>query len=377
MKISSDFISKVIRLAVDIQQIPAPTFDEFARGRFVQQLFEKQGLPEVFQDDLGNIYAHLPGKKPGIPLVVSAHLDTVFPAQTELKLERTAEKVFGPGIGDNSLGVAGLLGLLWLLQQEKQLINDLWLVANVGEEGLGNLRGMKEVVDRFASQPKAYLVVEGMALGSIYHRGLGVQRYRITANTQGGHSWVNFGRHSAIQELAHLVIALEHLPIQVNPSPGQPRASYNVGVIQGGTSVNSIASQASIELDLRSEDEQLLVDLARQVEQMVSSASLSGDDPVTFDCQVIGQRSAGSIPAGHFLVQAAQQALQQQGLSARLDIGSTDANVPLSRGYPAVCIGLTYGSGAHTLKEYIEIAPLAKGLGQLLSLVQSLDAIKL
>jgi tripeptide aminopeptidase len=203
-----------------------------------------------------------------------------------------------------------------------------------------------------------------------------VQRYRITANTEGGHSWVNFGRPSAIHQLARLITALEKLPVQANPPHGQPRSSYNVGVIQGGTSVNTIASRSSLELDLRSEDDGKLAELARLVEHMSSSTNLAGEYPVTFDCQVIGRRPAGEIPVNHWLVQAAQQALKQQGLSARLDIGSTDANVPLSRGYPAVCVGLTYGNGAHTLKENIETAPLAKGLGQLLSLVQAVDGLK-
>jgi tripeptide aminopeptidase len=376
MMVHPALTAKVLDLAINIQQIAAPTFDEQRRGRFVQQLFEQEGLQDIVQDEIGNIFARLPGKKPRQPLVVSAHLDTVFPAQTELTLERTTEKISGPGIGDNSLGVAGLFGLAWLLEQVKPLAHDLWLVANVGEEGLGDLRGMKAVVDRFTGSPKAYLIVEGMALGSVYHRALGVQRYRITSNTEGGHSWVNFGRPSAIHQLARLVTALEKLPVQANPPHGQPRSSYNIGVIQGGTSVNTIASRASLELDLRSDDDGKLAELARQVEHMASSSNLAGEYPVTFDCQVIGRRPAGEIPVNHWLVQAAQQALQQQGLSARLDIGSTDANVPLSCGYPAVCVGLTYGNGAHTLKENIETAPLAKGLGQLLSLVQAVDGLK-
>jgi acetylornithine deacetylase/succinyl-diaminopimelate desuccinylase-like protein len=200
-----------------------------------------------------------------------------------------------------------------------------------------------------------------------------VQRYSITAHTAGGHSWVNFGQPSAIHELARFITRLEDLPVSRAGSPGVPRSSYNVGLIQGGSSVNTIAAQAWLELDLRSEDEQHLQTVVQQVEALIRQSSRTGERAVTFSLQSIGSRPAGCIAVDHPLVQAAQAAVTRQGITPRLDIGSTDANLPLSCGYPAICIGLTRGGGAHSLSEYIEIAPLVHGLAQLEMLVRAVD----
>ncbi|MBN1149471.1 MAG: M20/M25/M40 family metallo-hydrolase [Anaerolineales bacterium] len=367
MPIKLDFdrlVPRVVDLAVAIQQIPAPTFAEKQRGAFIQERFRAEGLHDVASDDLGNVYARLPGAGECPPLVISAHMDTVFPASTDLALRRSADQVHGPGIGDNSLGVAGLFGLLWALKQgakKPSLPGDLWFVANVCEEGLGDLRGMHAVVDRFGGQVLAYLILEGMALGQIYHRALGVQRYRICVQTNGGHSWVDYGAPSAIHELAAIVIRLAALPV-----PGMPRSSLNVGVIAGGTSINTIAPEAHLELDLRSEAGEVLRSLARASENLVAAANRAG---VQASFEIIGQRPSGEIPATHPLVLLAQRCLLAQGVQPNLAIGSTDANAPLSRGLPAVCLGLSTGHGAHTVGEYIHIQPLAQGLAQLLAVV--------
>ena len=232
------------------------------------------------------------------------------------------------------------------------------------EEGLGDLCGMKAVVERFGTRVSAYLVLEGMSLGQVYHRGLGVQRFRITVQAPGGHSWANYGRPSAIHRLARLITRLESLPV-----PAAPRSSLNVGVIAGGTSVNTIAAQAHLELDLRSEAVSALADLVAQVEQLVAESS-QPEEGVTCRAEVIGLRPAGGMAADHPLVMLAMNCLREQGISPALRIGSTDANIPLSQGLPAVCVGLTTGSGAHTLRETIQTAPLGSGLGQLLALAQ-------
>ena len=371
--IDRDLPARVLDLAVAIQQIASPTFEEQQRGSFVQQCFLDEGLAEISRDEVGNIYGCWRGKTSQRSIVVSAHLDTVFPASTDLSVRRSHDRITGPGIGDNSLGVAGLLGLVWLLKRTRPLNADVWLVANVGEEGLGDLRGIKAVVDRFSDGPKAYLILEGMVLGIIFHRGLGVQRFRITARTTGGHSWVDYGRPSAIHELARLVTRLEELPVPKTPEPGMPRSSYNVGVLNGGTSVNTIAAEAWLELDIRSEDEAYLAHLAEQVKTIARLSSRTGEFPVEFSVESIGRRLAGEIPSDHRLVQAARRELVELGLIPKLDIGSTDANYPLSRGYPAVCVGLTYGNGAHTFDETIDTAPLGKGLEQVLRLVRAVD----
>ncbi len=362
-------VARVLDLAVAIQQIPAPPFGEAQRSAFIRERFQVEGLQDVSVDELGNVYGRLPGAENARPLVISAHLDTVFPYDVDLQVRREAEKIFGPGIGDNSLGLAGLFGVLWALRQKANdqpaaLPGDLWLVANVGEEGLGDLRGMRAVVERFGDEPCAYLILEGMALGQVYHRALGVQRYRITVRTSGGHSWVDYGKPSAIHELAMLITQIVALP-----TPSQPRTSLNVGVISGGTSVNTIAAEAHLELDLRSESSTTLQTLVSQVESL-AQAAIRQD--VSVSLELIGQRPAGKLPSAHPLVRLAKRALQEQGLQANLSIGSTDANVRLSHGLPAICIGLTTGYGAHTTNEYINTAPLAQGLAQVMTVVEGI-----
>lgn len=356
-------IDRVLDLAIAIQQIPAPTFAEARRAEFVYRQFHSEGLSEVSMDADSNVFARLPGSGDALPLVVSAHLDTVFPETTDLTVSRSAEEIAGPGIGDNALGLAGLFGLLWSLRMHgKTLPGDIWLVANVCEEGLGDLSGMRAVVDRFGDAVTAYVVLEGMALGHIYNRGLGVRRYRISIQTAGGHSWVDYGRPSAVNELAALITRLTTLKL-----PPHPRTTLNVGVISGGTSVNTIAATASLELDLRSEDASYLERLSALVEKMVSETARDG---VVMSAEVIGCRPPGEISSEHRLVRLARQSLEAQGVQSHLHIGSTDANVPLSRGIPAVCLGLSTGFGAHTGNEFIRTRPLAQGLAQLVTLAE-------
>ena len=361
-------VEKVITCAVDIQQIPAPTFNEESRGAYLYQQFVKGKLADINTDELGNVYGRIPGSNSNHPIVVTAHLDTVFPYGTDLHVVQTPERIAGPGIGDNSLGLAGLLGLVWLAKEGYKFINDVWVVANVGEEGLGDLRGMKSVVERFGNNPKAYIIVEGMALGSIYHRGLCVRRYRIKTHTQGGHSWVNFGRPSAIHELARFITQLERLEV-----PASPRSSFNVGIIRGGTSVNTIAAEAEIEVDLRSESKPVLMNLSAQLEKLIQHEKNANGQLVEYEYEIIGDRPSGEISPHHDLVKLAIFALEKLDITPHIEIGSTDANIPLSKGYPAVCIGITTGSNAHTLGEYIETRFVHKGLTQLVDLVKSVD----
>lgn len=361
--IEQSLIERIVDLAVEIQQIAAPTFHEHKRAEFLYRRFMSEGLEDVEIDKTGNVYARLPGREPALSLVISAHTDTVFQPSTDLHIVRQDDRISGPGIGDNSLGVAGLFGLVWALRSsEISLPGDLWLVANVGEEGLGNLRGIQAVVDRFGKAPLAYLVLEGLALGQVYHRGLKVRRYRICVRTPGGHSWVDFGRPSAVHVLADLVVHLLAIPL-----PGKPRTTLNVGVIAGGTSVNTIAPTAHLELDLRSEDPQTLDWLTGEVDSLARGAN--GPD-ITVTTEVIGERPGGEIAADHPLVRLAVDCLSSQGLEARLSVGSTDANLPLSCGLPSICIGLSSGGGAHTETEHLTITPIAQGLDQLICLVQ-------
>lgn len=362
-------IERIIQQAIAIQQIPAPTFSEGHRATYVYRRFREEGLTDVSIDDTGNVYALLSGRGEARPLVVSAHLDTVFPKSTDLSVDYQGDKVKAPGIGDNSLGVAALFGLCWMLRDSGvKLPGDLWLVANVGEEGLGDLVGMRAVVDRFEDRPVAYLVLEGLALGQVYHRALGSERFRIRVQTRGGHSWVDYGSPSAVRELADLVVRITEIRL-----PDSPRTTLNVGTIEGGSSINTIASWAELTLDLRSEALPTLSTLVEQVHELVVKSNRDG---VRISIDRIGQRPVGEISANHGLVRLAQHCLQSQGIKPVLNIGSTDANIPLSRNLPALCIGLTTGFGAHTSGEYVFTQPLVHGMAQLMMFVQQVYALK-
>ena len=355
---------KVLDLAIQIQQIAAPTFAEGPRGEFVRDLFIQEKLEDVSMDSLGNVYARLAGKqKKARALIISAHLDTVFPAGTKLQIKNEAGKVFGPGIGDNSIGVAALFGIIWAIRERKiELKHDVWFAANVGEEGLGDLRGMRGVVERFGKDEIGYLVLEGLALGHVYHRAIGVRRYRIAAKTRGGHSWSDYGQPSAVHELAALVTQLTQIRL-----PREPRTTMNVGTIHGGTGVNVLAAEAKCELDLRSEDPAVLAKIVSQVEDIILHWNHEG---VKIQAEIIGERPAGQIAADHPLVRLALDCVNAQGMDATLTTGSTDANIPLSKGIPAVVMGITTGNGAHTLNEYIDTEPIEKGMESLVRFVE-------
>jgi tripeptide aminopeptidase len=362
-------VSAPVQTALAIQQIAAPTFAEMPRAQAVARRFSDLGLSDVTVDELGNVYARRAGSADAaLPaIVVTAHLDTVFPPETDLTVRHEGNRIYGPGLGDNSTGVAGLLHLAAVLQQQ-QLPHqrDIWFAANVGEEGLGDLRGMRAVVDRLAEQTAAVVVLEGCDFGTIHHQAIGVRRYRVRTQAAGGHSWGNYGNPSAIHALARLAARLADLTV-----PSQPRTTLNIGTISGGTSVNTIAQSAELLLDMRSVSLQTLQQLAARVDALIA-ATAAEQVGVQFTTTVVGDRPAGSLPREHALVQATAAAFTAVGAQLTFQQSSTDANIPLSRHLPAVCIGLTDGGNAHRTDEYIEPANLGRGLQALLLLVLQL-----
>jgi acetylornithine deacetylase/succinyl-diaminopimelate desuccinylase-like protein len=353
--------SAIVETVIAIQQIPAPTFDEARRGAAVAERMRALHLADVRIDAVGNVYGRRAGRAGGPGLLIAAHLDTVFPAGTDLAVRRDGARIYGPGLGDNSMGVAALLHLAQALgQADVANAGDIWFVANVGEEGLGDLRGMRAAVDTLGDRVGAAIALEGCEPSRIIHAGLGVRRYRISAAAGGGHSWSDFGAASAIHALVRLAAQLTQID-----APKEPRSSFNIGVIEGGSSVNTIAERASLLLDLRSAAPAALGTLIRQVEQIVAGAR--ADEPrVNFEIEIVGDRPAGGIPLDHALVQLAGAAYRAEGLSVIYEIASTDANIPLSRGIPAVCVGVCNGGNAHRLDEYIEPARLPSGMRALL-----------
>jgi acetylornithine deacetylase/succinyl-diaminopimelate desuccinylase-like protein len=353
----------VVEESVIIQQIPAPTFHEEARAAYVAEQFHGFGLEDVEIDEQKNVYGRLKGQSSSTALMLIAHTDTVFPAQADLTLRRTPEGIiYGPGLGDNSIGVAGLLGLVRYLRDiSLKPACDLWCVATSCEEGLGDLKGIRAAYDRLKHQVSAVINLEGMALGHVYHGGIAVHRQKIITQTEGGHSWLHYGRASAVHALMQLGAAL----ISNLKPPTAPRTTYNIGVVEGGQSVNSIAAEAAMWLDLRSEDQHELDRLKAQVASILKDATPAD---VSVKVEVVGDRPAGLLHPGHHLVQGALYALEIVGLQGSLEIGSTDANIPLHYGCPAVTIGITRGGNAHRADEFIEVPPISQGMKQFILL---------
>lgn len=366
---AAGLVPGLVDLTIAIQQIAAPTFGEGERAAFVEARLRALGLDDVVQDEVNNVYARLPGRRAAPAVMVTAHTDTVFPLETDLSLRRddAHHRLHGIGVGDNSAGVAALLMIAECLRDTRPPA-DIWFIANTGEEGLGDLRGMRAAIDRLGDQVGACIVVEGMGLGRVVHQALGSRRYRVVTNAPGGHSWSAFGSPSAVHVLVQLAEKLTRLE-----APPHPRTTFNIGRIGGGTSVNSIAESAWLELDLRSEQSATLDYVIDQVQGIVRRFQTAGwrQRGVVVNLETIGNRPTGEIADTHPLVRAAERALVAAGVAVEAGerMSSTDANIPLSRGIPAVCVGLTRGANAHRLDEWVSTLEMGKGLQHLLMLV--------
>jgi tripeptide aminopeptidase len=358
----ADLSEWTIQKAIDIQQIPAPTFHEKKRAAYIQKQFQALELEQVDMDERFNVYGFMPGSNPTRKaLMLSAHSDTVFDYEVDLNVRREDDRICGPGLGDNSLGVAGMLAVGRALRR-KDLAPpcDIYFVCTSREEGLGDLGGMRLAYDRLKNRLGAVINIEGLAYGYVYNRAIAVRRFKIDIEAEGGHSWVHFGRTSAV----HGLVELGHriLTIQV---PDEPRTTYNIGMVSGGLSINTIAASAELWLDMRSETNEALADLEHQVRQHINDVQ---SDRLHFNVDVVSDRPSGYVQDDHPLVQMALAILQLQGTEAGLHTGSTDGNIPMSFGCPTVTIGMTTGGNAHRSDEYIEIAPVRKGVEQLFHL---------
>lgn len=356
-----DLAEWVVEEAIRIQQIPAPTFHELERAKYVARQFQSFGLSDVETDDAYNTYGRLKGKMGTKGILMMAHTDTVFPADTDLTIRREGHSIYGPGLGDNSMGVAGMLGFIKALKEAgHQPDCDIWFVANSCEEGLGDLKGAKKAYAKLQSHISAVLNLEGLAFGHIYNAGIAVHRLHITATADGGHSWLHFGRESAIHAIVELGAQICKIDI-----PQQPRTTFNIGMIDGGHAINAIGTKASLWLDMRSVSPDALDTLRKQVYRLVENLTV---DDLRFEIEIVGDRPAGSIQPNHVLVQGALHTLGTLGINGALEVGSTDGNVPLSHGCPTVTIGITRGGNAHRLDEYVDVQQVPHGMQQLIML---------
>jgi len=366
---------------VRICEIPAPPFKEEVRARYITDKFKELGLARVRSDEEGNVIAERPGLSPTPRIVVSAHLDTVFPEGTDVRVRRQGARFLAPGISDNSCGIVSLIALARALDAaEVKTEGTIYFAATVGEEGEGNLRGARHLFTRGEFKPgvDAFISLDGPGLERITQRALGSRRYRVTVTGPGGHSWGDFGIVNPVHALGRAIARFASYA-----APLSPRTSYNVGVIEGGSSVNAIPQRASMVVDVRSvsndEIEKLESYLHRVVEIAVreenSQRAISGTS-LAFEFQQVGDRPSGETPADSRLVRAAIECSRVLGIEPRLDCSSTDSNIPISLGIPAITIGAGgISSNCHSLTEWYEAAGRDLGLKRLLLLAVTLAGL--
>jgi tripeptide aminopeptidase len=337
-----------------ICEIPAPPFKEAARGAEFKRRFEALGLTARI-DSVGNVIAERKGSARGPTVLIQGHLDTVFPEGTDVKVKRDGNVMRGPGIGDDCRGLAVVLAVARAFQMEKvQTTGTVIFVGNVGEEGPGNLRGTRHLVTReYPGKIDYFISVDGTGLG-VTSRAVGSNRYRVTYQGPGGHSYGAFGMPNPIHALGRAIAAIADIQV-----PTTPKATFNVGLIDGGTSVNSISPSGTMDVDLRSESKQALADLDAKFQVAVRDALAaenarwpSSRVKIGVKVDTIGIRPAGAQPDSAFVVQAAINAGKALGFTPPTSASSTDANLPMSLGIPAITIdGGGDGKGAHSTSE--------------------------
>ncbi len=366
--------ARVIADQVELTEIAAPEFQEATRAAAVRRRFEELGLKNVRIDRVGNVLGDRPGLTSTPHVVLAAHLDTVFPEGTAVHVTRDGPVLKAPGIGDDGRGLAVLLGVARALNEAHvQTPGTITFVADVGEEGLGDLRGMRELFGAtLKGQVDSFVSIDGTG-PSITNVAVGSHRYRVTFRGPGGHSFGAFGLVNPIHALGRAVSKIADFTV-----PREPKVTFNVGRIGGGTSVNSIASEAWFEFDMRSADPAALAALdgtfQRAVDEAVREENArwqTGHLSATKD--LVGNRPAGQTPPSAAIVQAAIAVNQALGLPASLSDGSTDANWPMSLGIPAITVGGGgTGHDAHALSESFDTTGSEKGTDRVLALVLAL-----
>jgi acetylornithine deacetylase/succinyl-diaminopimelate desuccinylase-like protein len=374
---NEEFTDELIRIC----EIPAPPFKEEARAAYIKQRFEELGLTNVHTDSEGNIIAERRGTSSGPNLIVSAHLDTVFPEGTDVRVRRDGRKFFAPGIADDSCGVMSLVALAQALNAAAiETEGTIYFVATVGEEGQGNLRGVRYLFTEgeFQSGVDAFISLDGPGVERITSRALGSRRYRIAINGPGGHSWGDFGVVNPVHALGRAIARFA-----TYTAPISPRTSYNVGIIEGGQSVNSIPETAGMTVDIRStsreEIDKLEAYLRRVIELAVreenSQRALSGTT-LSYSIDAAGDRPSGETPIDSHIVQTAIECSRALGIEPRLDCSSTDSNIPISLGIPAITIGAGgISNNCHTLAEWYDPAGRELGLKRLFLLTVALTGL--
>ena len=364
---------------IRLTEIPAPEFDETRRGEALKELFAASGF-QVRTDKTGNVIAERPGSDTKSVVLLAAHLDTVFPAGTDVRVKHDGNRLLAPGIADNGVGIASLAGLARAFAESRmRTTKTIVLVGDVGEEGEGNLRGIRALMDSYGSRLAAVIAVDGPSTDHITTQGIASRRFEATITGPGGHSWSDFGAPNPITAIARGIVKFSAISV-----PTDPRSSYNFGTIEGGTSVNSIPSKSAVKVDLRSEDEGELGRLEAALRDAMQggvkeeiSATQSAKDALQLNFRLLGTRPAGKLPDDSPLVATIRNVDRFLGNRSRLERSSTDANIPLSMGIPAVALGGGgRGGGSHTLDEWYDPTGRELGLRRLFLTVVSLAGVE-
>jgi acetylornithine deacetylase/succinyl-diaminopimelate desuccinylase-like protein len=344
---------------VELTQIPAPPFMETERGERFAELLVEAGIDSVYTDREGNVIGVRRGRNPdGGVLALSGHLDTVFPEGTDVQVQVRGDTLAAPGIADDTRGLATVLAVLRAMNAtDMETEQDVLFIGTVGEEGLGDLRGMKHLFRDGGPRIDAFISVDGTGSDGITSMGLGSHRYRITYRGPGGHSWGAFGLGNPAHALGRAIHYFDEAGDEFTGDG--PRTSYNVGRIGGGTSVNSVPFEAWMEIDMRSESPESLEGIDARMQEALRRALEEANavrrrgDELTLDVEMIGDRPSGAIAQDEPFIEKAVAATEALGHDAELRRSSTDSNIPIAMGIPAITIGGGgVGVGAHSLHEY-------------------------
>ncbi len=354
---------RFVKELIALTEIPAPPFKEERRARAYLGMLQQHGLSEVERDEEGNVMGIRRGTGGGPMLAVLAHLDTVFPEGTDVKVRREGSRLLAPGVGDDTRGLALMLSVIRAMNAAKiETRSDILFVGNVGEDGEGDLRGVKYLLrkGKYKDRIRQFLAIDGGEQGTITRGGVGSKRYRVVFKGPGGHSYSAFGLVNPAYAMAAAMARFSDVQV-----PASPKTTFNVGVVTGGTSVNSIPSEVSMDVDIRSES---CAELAKVDATFVSIVKSAVDDEnrarsvregrIEATPKVIGERPCGETSMDAPIVKAAAAVVQAFGLTPSYSISSTDSNIPMSMGIPALTIGRGGpGDRAHSPDEWTDVAP--------------------
>jgi acetylornithine deacetylase/succinyl-diaminopimelate desuccinylase-like protein len=386
---AQDFIAKdhdrFVRELIQITEIEAPPFKEEKRAKAFAEMLRQSGLADVEIDGEGTVIGTRKGTGNGPLIAIAAHLDTVFPEGTNVRVRREGTRLFAPGIGDNCRALAVLPAMIRAMDAAKiQTASDILFIGNVGEEGPGDLRGVKYLFQKgpYKDKIKMFISLDPFGAGNdVTVGGIGSKRFRVTYKGPGGHSFGSFGLVSPAYALGNAIAKLSKMQV-----PSRPKTTFNVGVIGGGTSVNSIPFESWMDVDIRSETMEELnraVDafsrLMREAVDEENRARSTSQGKVEVEVKLIGDRPFGQIPISSPIVQTAASVIQAFGMTPTYGMSSTDSNIPMSMGIPSLTLesGGTGGRN-HTLQEWIDVekAPSVRGTGIAMGILLALAGIQ-